>query len=73
MDKTIRTASGGVAEEFRKLEVGETVAFPAAEYNANTIRNAQSSQLLNERLKYGKTWKTRTDIEDRCIYVTRVK
>lgn len=36
MENVIRTASGGVAEEYRNLNVGEVVAFPMDKYNPLT-------------------------------------
>lgn len=73
MEKTIRTATLGVAEEFRKLKVGEVISFSMLDYNANTVRNTPSSSMLNERAKTGKKWITSTNMEDKCIYVVRVK
>jgi len=73
MEKTIRTASGGVAEEFRNLNVGEVISFPMLTYNPNTVRNTPSASMLNERVKTGKKWITSTDMEDKCVYVVRVK
>lgn len=70
---TIRIASGGVAEEFRNLNVGEVIVFPMDAYNPNTVRNTPSASMLNERVKTGKKWITSTDTEDRCVYVVRVK
>lgn len=70
---TIRIASGGVAEEFRNLKVGEAIAFPMDIYNPNTVRNTPSASMLNERAKFGKKWITSTDMEDKCVYVARVK
>lgn len=73
MKKTIRTASGGVAEEFRKMNVGEVIVFPMDKYNPLTVRNTPSASMINERVKNGKKWKTSTDFDDKCVYVTRVK
>lgn len=73
MEKTLRIASGGIAEEFRNLNVGEVVVFPMADYNPNTVRNTPSASMLNERAKTGKKWITSTDMEDKCVYVVRVK
>lgn len=47
--------------------------FPMLKYNPNTVRNAPSSTMLNERVKTGKKWITSTDMEDKCVYVARVK
>lgn len=73
MENVIRTASGGVAEEYRNLNVGEVVAFPIDKYNPLTVRNAPSATMLNERVRAGKKWITSTDMEDKCVYVARVK
>lgn len=73
MEKTIRKATGGVAEEFRNLSVGEVIMFPMLNYNPNTVRNTPSTSMLNERVRTGKKWKTSTDMEDQCVYVVRVK
>lgn len=73
MEKTIRKATGGVAEEFRNLSIGEVIMFPMLEYNPNTVRNAPSASMLNERVKTGKKWITSTDLDDKCVYVIRVK
>lgn len=73
MEKTIRKATGGIAEEFRNLSIGEVIMFPAQKYNMNTVRNTPSSTMLNERMTMGKKWITSTDMEDKCVYVARVK
>lgn len=73
MEKTIRKASGGIAEEFRNLSVGEVILFPMLDYNPNTVRNTPSTTMLNERIKTGKKWITSTDMENKCVYVARVK
>ena len=73
MENTIRIASGGVAEEFRNLNVGEVISFPMLTYNPNTVRNTPSASMLNERAKTGKKWITSTDMKDKCVYVARVK
>jgi len=73
MENTIRTATGGVAEEFRGLGVGDVVTFPMEKYNPLTVRNTPSATMLNERVKNGKKWITSTDMEDRCVYVVRIK
>lgn len=71
-EKTIKIASGGVAEECRNLGVGETIAFPVPKYNPNTVRNTPSGALLKERID-GKKWLTSLSFEDSCVYVTRVR
>lgn len=73
MEKTIRKATGGVAEEFRNLSIGEVIMFPMLDYNPNTVRNTPSASMLNERVKTGKKWITSTDLDDKCVYVIRVK
>lgn len=73
MEKSIREATGGVAEEFRNLRIGEVIMFPMLKYNPITVRNTPSATMLNERVKTGKKWITSTDMENKCVYVARVK
>ena len=73
MENSIREATGGVAEEFRNLSIGEVIMFPMLKYNPNTVRNTPSSTMLNERVNTGKKWITSTDMKDKCVYVARVK
>ena len=73
MKNSIREATGGVAEEFRNLSIGEVIMFPMLKYNPITVRNTPSSTMLNERVKTGKKWITSTNMEDKCVYVARVK
>ena len=70
MEKTIREASGGIAEEYRKMEVGETVAFPLAQYNYNSVRSASGTTLVPEKLK-GWRWSCHIDYGRKCVFVTR--
>lgn len=72
MGKEIRKAKGGIAEEFRKLNIGETVSFSLIDYKSTSIRAASSGTLSEER-KSGKKWITHTDFDDLKIYVTRIK
>lgn len=71
MEKTIRTATLGIAEEFRRMEIGEVVQFPTAQYNYNSIRATPSTTLVNERLE-GKKWRTKINFDDKCVEVTRL-
>lgn len=71
MEKTIRTATLGVAEEFRRMEVGDVVQFPSPKYNYNTIRATPSSSLINDRME-GKRWKTKLNFDKKCVEVTRI-
>lgn len=71
MEQTIRTATLGIAEEFRKLGVGEAVRFPLSEYNYNSVRATPSTSLVNDRAE-GKKWKTKINFDDKCVEVTRI-
>lgn len=71
METTIRTATGGIAEEYRKMKVGDVVAFPVPKYNYNTIRQTPQTSCLNESME-GRKWTTRKDFENKCIIVTRL-
>lgn len=71
MKKTIRIATLGIAEEFRRMEIGEVVQFPMAQYNYNTIRSTPSTTLVKERLD-GKKWRTKINFDEKCVEVTRV-
>lgn len=73
MTKSIRKAKGGIAEVFRKLDIGEAVAFSMEKYNPASVRNAPSATLLKDRAREGKKWITSSDMEDKCVYVLRVK
>ena len=70
MKKRIRTATDDATVEFRKMKIGETVRFPFDAYNNNSLRSLPSSALANDR-KQGKSWKTRTDFKEGCVFVTR--
>lgn len=70
MERTIRMAKFGIAEEFRNMNVGDIVQFPTDKYNYSTIRSTPSASLVNERMN-GMRWKTRVDYENKCIEVTR--
>lgn len=71
MNKTIRNATLGIAEEFRKMEVGDVVHFSISKYNYNSIRTAPCTSLVTERIEEGRRWKTRLDIDNKCVVVTR--
>ena len=70
MANTKRIATLGIAEEFRKMKVGEIVQFPFEKYNYNTIRSTPSTSLVPDRA-VGKNWKTRVNYEDKCTEVIR--
>lgn len=71
MEKTVRIASLGISDEFRRLEIGEVVHFPIPKYNYNSIRSTPSTSLVAERMD-GKRWKTRLDIDNKLVEVIRV-
>lgn len=71
MGKTIRIATIGIADEFRRMEIGEVVRFPMSQYNYNTIRATPSTTLVKERIE-GMRWRTKINFDDRCIEVTRI-
>ncbi len=70
MEKTIRIATLGIAEEFRRMLVGDIVHFPLAQYNYNSIRSTPSTSLVPERME-GKQWKTKLDFDNKCVEVIR--
>lgn len=70
MEKTIRTATLGVAEELRNMNVGDVVRFPIPKYNYNTVRAAPATTLVAEVMD-GCRWKTKKDIDNKCVLVTR--
>lgn len=71
MEKTIKIATLGIAEEMRRMNVGDVVRFPTAQYNYNSIRSAPSTSLVAERME-GKKWKTKINFDDKCVEVTRI-
>lgn len=70
MEKTIKTATEGIAEELRNMAVGDTVHFPIPKYNYNSVRTAPGTTLIKEKLD-GWRWKVRVDVENRCVVVKR--
>lgn len=70
MEKTIRTATRGIAEELRDMEVGDSVNFPLTKYNYNSVRTTPGSTLVMERIN-GQKWRSQLDIENKCVKVTR--
>lgn len=70
MEKTLRIATRGIAEEMRDMEVGDVVSFPLDKYNYNSVRATPSTTLVPERAK-GAKWRTRVNYEDKCTEVTR--
>lgn len=71
MEKTIRIATLGIADEFRKMEVGDVVRFPLSNYNYNSVRATPSTTLVPDRAA-GKRWKTRINYDDKCTEVIRI-
>ncbi len=71
MEKTVRIATLGIADEFRKMEVGDIVQFPLANYNYNSVRATPSTTLVPDRAA-GKRWKTRVNYDDKCTEVIRI-
>lgn len=71
MVDTIREATLSIAEEFRKMEVGESVSFPLEKYNYNSVRVAPTTTLMKERILEGKRWTTNIDYDNKYILVTR--
>ncbi len=70
MEKTIKTATLGIAEELRNMEIGDVVQFPVPKYNYNSIRTAPGTTLIVERLE-GRKWKCKIDYDKKCVMVTR--
>lgn len=70
MEKTIKIATLGIAEELRNMEVGDVVQFPVPKYNYNSIRTSPGTTLVAETME-GRKWKTKKDIDNRCVLVTR--
>lgn len=58
--KEIKIATLGIADEFRRMNVGDVVRFPADKYNYNSIRSTRALHLCQERMA-GQRWKTRID------------
>lgn len=70
MKNIIRTATRGMVEEFRDMNVGDVVQFPVEKYNYNSLRTLPSTCLVEDRMN-GKHWKTRMNYADKCVDVTR--
>lgn len=70
MEQTIRIATGGIAEEMRKMEVGEMIRFPFSERTYNSVRNCRCTTLVPDRSE-GKEWRIRLNWEEKCTDVTR--
>lgn len=62
----------GVADEFRKLNVGDIVLFPIAAYNYQTIRSTPSTTLVPERINEGRKWTTKLDKDNKSVAVLRI-
>ncbi len=69
---TIRNATGRICDEFRNLNIGESVAFPVPGYNYNSIRQTPHTTLIAETMN-GRKWRTQVDMENKCIIVTRTQ
>lgn len=69
--KEPRFATLGVAEEYKRMEVGDVVLFPASDYPANTVRCTPNTTLLNKVLE-GCKWTTRVDPANKSIAVLRL-
>ncbi len=67
----IKIATLGIADEFRKMDIGDIVHFPLDKYNYNTIRSAPNTSLVQDRLQ-GKKWKTKINYDERCVEVCRL-
>lgn len=71
MEKTIRTATLGLAEEFRRMSVGDEVRFPLEKYNYNSVRSTPSATLKNLQIMEGRQWIQRIDMDTKSVIVTR--
>ena len=69
--KKTKTKRGEIADQFRKMKVGQTIFFPIDKYNPQTIRATPSSTLYKERAA-GMKWITEFDVRGKRIAVTRV-
>lgn len=52
------------------MEIGDVVQFPVPKYNYNSIRTSPGTTLVAETME-GRKWKTRKDIDNKCVFVTR--
>ena len=59
--KGIWRAEGKIADELRKMNVGDIILFDVENYNYPTIRSAPGTIMVKERMKEGREWKTRVD------------
>lgn len=71
MEKKIRIATLGIADEMRSMEIGDMVRFPFERYTYNSVRVAPSSTLVPERAN-GKRWRCRINYEEKSTDVTRI-
>ena len=69
--KTIREATRGITDEYRDMNVGDVVYFPIPKYNYNSIRATPTSTLVRARLE-GCKWKSKLDLANRRVVVTRI-
>ena len=68
---TPKIATLGIADELRRMKIGDVDKFPMSQYRYNSVRACPSTSLAEEQCN-GKNWKTRLDREERCVFVTRV-
>jgi len=71
--KEIWRAEGKIADELRKMNVGDIILFDVENYNYPTIRSAPGTIMVKERMKEGREWKTRVDYDNQAIAVLRCK
>lgn len=71
MKRKIRVATLGITEEFRRMKIGDVVQFPTAQYNYNSIRATPSTSLVNDRME-GKRWRTKINLDNKCVEVIRI-
>ena len=71
--KGIWRAEGKIADELRKMNVGDIILFDVENYNYPTIRSAPGTIMVKERMKEGREWKTRDDYDNQDIAVLRCK
>lgn len=65
-------AVSGVADEFRKLRIGDIVLFPINSYNYQTIRSTPGTSMVPEVINEGRCWKTKLDRENKSVAVLRI-
>lgn len=63
---------GIIAEEFRRMDVGDIVLFPVSSYKPTTVRSTPSATMLKEVLEEGRQWSTMLDKENKSVAVLRI-